>query len=273
MITNLAAYKFIHLSNLDELKANLKNACLSMGMKGTILLSEEGINFCLAGTDESVSQFETYLSSDPRFADVTFKTSQSDTHPYKRMLVKIKSQIIPLDVENINPENERASAISAQELKQWLDENKDIILLDTRNNYEIKFGTFKNAITFDMRHFRRFPEYIKQLPESTKDKPIVSFCTGGVRCEKAAPFLVNEGFKEVYQLEGGILKYFEECGSAHYEGDCYVFDHRIAVDPELNPANVAQCYRCSFPITPQNPPNHKAICLSCEENGSPDFLS
>lgn len=271
-IINLAAYKFIRLTELDALRSTLKEACQAIGLKGTILLSEEGINLCLAGTAETVASFKAFLATDTRFADITFKESESDQNPYRRMLVKVKQEIIPLGLPDIDPEQQPAPAITPQQLKQWLDEQKEFILLDTRNNYEVEFGSFKDAITFDMRHFRTFPQYVEQLPEALKDKPIVSFCTGGIRCEKAAPLLLKQGFKEVYQLAGGILKYFEEYGDAHYEGDCYVFDHRIAVNPRLEPAKVAQCFLCSFPIEPKDPPEAKAICVSCEENGPPTFL-
>lgn len=271
-IINLAAYKFIRLTDLDLLRSDFKGSCLQIGMKGTILLSPEGINFCLAGTSEAVTAFKNFLAADARFADVVFKESESEINPYKRMLVKIKQEIIPLGISEIDPEQKPAPVITANQLKEWLDNNKDIVLLDTRNNYEVEFGSFRNAIKFDMRHFRTFPRYIEQLPEDLKAKTIVSFCTGGVRCEKAAPFLLQKGFKEVYQLEGGILKYFEECGGAHYEGDCYVFDKRVAVNPQLEPARVAQCFLCSFPIEYKEPLDPKAICQSCTDNGPPTFL-
>lgn len=271
-IINLAAYKFIRLTELDALRTLLKDTCLAIGLKGTILLSTEGINFCLAGTEDAVAHFKVFMARDSRLADIVFKESESIQNPYKRMLVKIKQEIIPLGIAGIDPEQQPAPTVTPKQLQQWLDEQKDFVLLDTRNNYETEFGTFKNAIKFDMRHFRTFPKHIEQLPEELKDKPIVSFCTGGVRCEKAAPLLLQQGFKEVYQLAGGILKYFEDCGGDHYEGDCYVFDHRIAVDPHLKPAHVAQCFLCSFPIERTEPHDPKAICLSCTENGPPTFL-
>ena len=269
-IINLAAYKFIHLTELLTLQKTLKEECLSIGIKGTILISEEGINFCVAGTPDAVTRFKALLATDVRLADIVFKESLSDFIPYKRMLVKIRQEIIPLS--GIDPTLQPAPVITAPELKQWIDEGKDFVLLDTRNNYEVEFGTFKNAMTFDIRHFRTFARFVEQLPDELKEKPIVSFCTGGVRCEKAAPLLLQQGFKEVYQLDGGILAYFEQCGGAHYQGDCYVFDQRIAVNPQLEPARVAQCFLCSFPIDRQDPPDPEAICLSCHENGPPTFL-
>lgn len=260
-IINLAAYKFTQLAELDELRAQLKLFCQSIDLKGTILLSTEGINFCLAGSLSSVMAFKAFLAKDLRFADVIFKESKSLANPYRRMLVKIKSEIIPLGIAGIDPQAKPAPAVLPQQLKQWLDEQRDIVLLDTRNDYEIAYGTFKDVVKLDLQHFRTFPQAIQQLPDELKDKTIVSFCTGGIRCEKAAPLLMQQGFKEVYQLAGGILQYFAECGGEYYQGDCYVFDNRVAVTPELSPVNVAQCYICSFPAQQNVTP--KPLCSRC----------
>lgn len=232
-ITNMAAYKFISLTDLPLLQAKLKEKCQLLRLKGTILLSHEGINLMLAGTLEAMAEFKHYLLSDERFADLDIKESVSVKQPFKRMWVKVKKEIITLGSPGIHPEKNRAPAVSAKELCQWLQEGRDITLLDARNDYEIAYGTFNNAIHLNLKHFRHFPAALKQLDQSLKNKPIVTFCTGGIRCEKAALVLQDAGFRDVYQLDGGILKYFADCGGVYYDGNCFVFDERIAVDSKL----------------------------------------
>jgi RluA family pseudouridine synthase len=168
------------------------------------------------------------------------------------MLVRIKKEIIAFGVEGIRPGVRTSPKLSAVALKQWLDEGREIALFDTRNDYEIKLGTFRGAIPAGIDHFRDFPAAVEKLPESMKDRPIVMFCTGGIRCEKAGPYMESQGFHEVYQLDGGILKYFEEVGGAHYEGECFVFDQRVGVDPALRETGSSQCYSCLAPLTAED---------------------
>jgi UPF0176 protein len=163
--------------------------------------------------------------------------------------VKIKKEIIAFGVEGIDPARRPTAKLPARTLKQWLDEGRPITLLDTRNDYEVRMGTFRGALPAHIDHFREFPDAVKRLPEELKDRPIVMFCTGGIRCEKAGPLMEREGFKHVHQLEGGILKYFEECGSAHYDGECFVFDRRVGVDPSLQQTKSALCFNCQMPLT------------------------
>ncbi len=248
-ILNIAAYKFAELTELPELRARLKAECFSLELKGSILLSPEGINLFIAGESAAVESLLETLRSIPGLETLEVKRSESDAQPFNRMLVKLKEEIIAFGVEGINPARHTAPKISAKELKQWLDEGREFTLLDTRNTYEVKLGTFAGAVTLPIRHFRKFPEAVKQLPEEMKDVPVVSFCTGGIRCEKAAPLLEREGFREVYQLEGGILKYFEECGGAHWNGECFVFDKRVGVDPALQETNSQLCFACTEPLT------------------------
>ncbi len=247
-IVNIAAYKFVPLNDLDTLRDDLKKHCLQWQLKGTILLSEEGINLMLAGQQEAINTLQKYLANDIRFADLYYKTSYSQEFTFNRMLVKIKKEIISMGVPQIDPANQPAPRISAQQLKQWLDERRDFILLDTRNNYEIRLGTFNNAIDLDINHFRHFPQAVAQanLP---KDKPIVTFCTGGIRCEKAAILLQQQGFSEVYQLDNGILEYLATQGQAHYHGECFVFDRRVGVNSELAETGTVQCFACLMPVT------------------------
>lgn len=232
-VLNLSAYKFVPLDRLPERRETLRTLCGQHGLKGTILLAEEGINLFVAGERAATDALLALLRTWPGLADLTPKESQSAAQPFGRMLVKIKREIIAFGVEGIDPARAPAPRLEARTLKQWLDEGRAITLLDTRNNYEVSAGTFRGAIPAGIDHFRDFPKALRALPAALKSQPVVTFCTGGIRCEKAAPLLQREGFSEVYQLEGGILKYFEECGGAHYEGTCFVFDEREGVDSAL----------------------------------------
>lgn len=234
-ILNIAAYKFVSLGDLPNLRDALKSRCLALQLKGTILLAHEGINLFLGGTSDNIATFKDQLRGDPAFDDIRFKDSFSDHLPFGKLLVKIKQEIIPFGKPAINPAERPAERLSARTLKAWLDEGRNVVLLDTRNTFEITHGTFNNAADFAIDHFRNFPHAVERADPSLKEKTIVTFCTGGIRCEKAAPYLIQQGYKQVYQLDGGILKYFAECGKAHFEGDCFVFDERIALDAQLKP--------------------------------------
>ncbi len=251
-IVNIAAYKFVTLDDLPARRIALRDRCRELGLKGTILLSPEGINLFLAGSREAIDAFVAGLRSQPEFADLETKESFSDRQPFNRMLVRLKKEIIAFGVEGIDPRVETSRRLPARELKAWLDEGRPVTLLDTRNDYEIDLGTFDNAIPIKLDEFRRFPEAVAELPEEMKEQPVVSFCTGGIRCEKAAPFLEKAGFKDVYQLEGGILKYFEECGGAHYRGDCFVFDQRVGLNPELKETDAAACFACQAVLSKED---------------------
>lgn len=249
VITNISTYKFAALSDLKGLREQLIAQCKAWGLKGTILLSTEGINMFVAGPRQEIDQLIALLHDVPGLEDLTPKISESDHQPFNRMLVRIKKEIIAFGVDGINPANYTSPRVDAKTLKQWLDEGRPVKLLDTRNDYEVKLGTFKNAVTMPLDHFRHFPEEVRKLPPQLKDEVVVSFCTGGIRCEKAAPFLEREGFKHIYQLDGGILKYFEEVGGAHYDGECFVFDQRVGVDPSLHETGSTQCFHCQSPLT------------------------
>lgn len=247
---NLAFYKFVQLpvEGLATLRSEMREFCIQQDLRGTVLLSTEGLNCCIAGTPSAIEAYRAYLNARPEFSNLPFKESLSDHQPFTRMLVKIKKEIIAFGVA-VDPGSSRAPAVSPRELKKWLDEKKDVVLVDTRNMYETKIGTFKGALDMELETFRQFPEKAKSLPVAWKDKTVVTFCTGGIRCEKAAPLLKQYGFKDVYQLDGGILKYFEECGSDHYDGECFVFDYRVALDPKLQETPTAYCCNCQYPVT------------------------
>ncbi len=246
---NIAAYKFAALPELRSLRARLLALCQGWELKGTILLSVEGINLFVAGEREKIELLLAELRRIPGLADLQPKVSITDHQPFRRMLVRLKKEIIAFGVEGINPAERTSPKLAAKELKQWLDEGRAVTLLDTRNDYEVKLGTFKNARPIGVDHFRNFPEAVRRLPPELKEQPIVMFCTGGIRCEKAGPFMEREGFKNIFQLDGGILKYFEECGGAHYDGECFVFDQRVGLDPSLQETEAEQCFRCQTPLT------------------------
>lgn len=269
---NIAAYLFVTLDDLERRRQELKPFCQQLNLKGTILLSPEGINLFIAGKRPAIDELLKFLREDPLLADLEVKESFSDHQPFERMLVKIKEEIIAFGIEGVDPRQETSKKLPAKQLKEWLDAGKEVLLLDTRNDYEVRVGTFENAVPIGVDHFRDFPKAVEQLPEETKERPIVMFCTGGIRCEKAGPFMEQAGFQEIYQLDGGILKYFEECGGDHYVGDCFVFDKRVALDPELKETETVQCYACLAPLTKEEqespyyyPPHACPHCFQAPE--------
>lgn len=240
-IVNISCYKFITLTDREALKDALTARCVALGLKGTILLAPEGINVFLAGSRAAIDAIVAHLRADPRFADLAPKESLSATQPFKRMRVRLKKEIITMKHPLIRPEAGRAPSVSAETLKVWLDRGHDddgrpVVMLDTRNDYEVAAGTFDDAVDYNIRIFSEFPAQLAERVGDYAGKTVVSFCTGGIRCEKAAIHMREVGVERVYQLEGGILKYFEEVGGAHYQGDCFVFDEREAVASDLQPA-------------------------------------
>lgn len=255
-IVNIAAYKFVTFDDTVAQRPHFQAVCTNLGLKGTILLSPEGINLFLAGARSSIDQFMAFLRSDSRFADIEVKESLSEKQPFNRMLVRLKREIITMKNPLIKPELGRAPAVDAATLKRWLDQGHDdqgkpVVMLDTRNAFEVDVGTFDNTIDYRIEKFSEFPAIVEREKEALNDKTIVTFCTGGIRCEKAAIHMKNIGYKSVYQLEGGILKYFEQVGGAHYKGDCFVFDHRTALNPQLQETETRQCFACRAVVTPR----------------------
>lgn len=255
-IINIAAYKFVTFDDTVAQRPRFQALCADLGLKGTILLSPEGINLFLAGMRSSIDEFLAFLRSDPRFDDIEVKESVSEKQPFNRMLVRLKREIITMKHPLIKPELGRAPAVEATTLKRWLDQGHDdqgkpVVMMDTRNAFEVDVGTFDNTIDYRIEKFSEFPAIVEREKESLKDKTIVTFCTGGIRCEKAAIHMKNIGYDSVYQLEGGILKYFEKVGGAHYTGDCFVFDHRTALNPQLQETETRQCFACRAVVTPR----------------------
>ncbi len=253
---NIAAYKFITFDNTEEMRPLYQQLCKDLGLKGTILLTPEGINLFLSGPRSQIDQFLAWLRGDARFADIEVKESYSEEQSHKRMLVKIKKEIITMRMPLIKPELGRAPAVAPATLKRWLDQGHDdngkpVVMVDTRNAFEVDVGTFDNTIDYRIAKFTEFPQVIAANKDALADKTVVTFCTGGIRCEKAAIHMQNIGYDSVYQLEGGILKYFEDVGGAHYNGDCFVFDYRTALNPKLEPTVTVQCFACRAVVTPR----------------------
>lgn len=243
-IVNISAYKFVPLNDLASLQQQFRSRCRDLGLRGTILLSSEGINMFLAAPRAAIDQFISEVREIAGLGDLQPKESFSATQPFNRMLVKIKREIIAFGIEAIAPSKHTSPKLKPQELKAWLDAGRPVRLLDVRNDYEVDLGTFHGAEQLHIHHFREFPAAAARVSEEAKKQPLVMFCTGGIRCEKAGPMLEQLGFQQVYQLDGGILKYFEDCGGAHYDGGCFVFDSRVVLDPQLKPTGAVQCFHC-----------------------------
>ena len=248
-VLNIAGYRFVDLNDRDELRDPFMDMCTVLELKGTILLSPNGINFVLAGSEESVTEFIRYLESDKRFSGIPIKFSRTDYQPFRRMLVKRKNEIISLGKSEIKPSEFTGPYIKPIEFKRLLDGEEDILVLDTRNDYETRIGSFEGSLELGISTFRDFPNAIESIPEEYKSKTVVMYCTGGIRCEKASAVMINAGFEDVKQLEGGILGYFDECGGSYWEGDCFVFDQRVAVDSDLAETGIQMCFKCREPLS------------------------
>lgn len=238
-VLNISAYLFTQITDREQLRPVLLERANAAGLKGTILLAEEGINMFLAGRADALRGFVDELRQDERFAELTTKESWSDEQPFRKMLVKLKNEIIRMNHPTIRPAEGRAPAVSPDTLKRWLDqghddEGREVVMLDTRNAFEVDYGTFTGALDWRIERFTQFPDAAVAHRESLEGKTVVSFCTGGIRCEKAAIYMREEGINAL-QLDGGILGYFEHVGGDHYDGECFVFDEREALEPDLKP--------------------------------------
>lgn len=238
-VLNVSAYLFTHIVDPAGLRPVLRERAIDAGLKGTILLAEEGINLFLAGDADALRGFVAALRGDDRFATLTTKESWSAQQPFGRMLVKVKREIIRMDRPTIRPDAGRAPAVAPATLRRWLergrdDDDREVVLLDTRNAFEVDYGSFEGAVDWRIERFTQFPDAAATAAASLAGKTVVSYCTGGIRCEKAAIFLREVGV-DAYQLDGGILGYFEHVGGDHWSGECFVFDEREALTPALAP--------------------------------------
>jgi len=274
---NIAAYKFITIEDTEALRPQYQDKCNALGLRGTVLLTPEGINMFLSGTREHIDTYLEWVRADARFADLEWKESLSAEQSHKRMLVKIKKEIITMRMPLIKPELGRAPSVDPKTLKRWLDQGHDdagkpVVMVETRNDFEVDVGTFNNTVDYRIKKFTEFPDVIAQHKEDFEGKTIVTFCTGGIRCEKAAIHMQNVGYDNVYQLDGGILKYFEEVGGDHYTGDCFVFDYRTALNPKLEPTETVQCFACRAVVTPREQLSPKYVvgksCPHCASDAA-----
>jgi UPF0176 protein len=270
-----AIYKFVKLADCAALREPLLAQCDALGISGTLLLAEEGINGTIAGTRSAIEKILAYLRRDPRLADLEHKESSADHPPFYRMKVKLKKEIVTMGVPGIDP-TERVGQYVKPEDWNALISDPDVLLIDTRNDYEVDVGTFKGAVDPRITTFREFSDYVKNNLNPNKKPRIAMFCTGGIRCEKASAYMLQQGFPEVYHLQGGILKYLENVPAEEslWQGECFVFDQRVAVGQGLAPGHYELCYGCSHPITAEekaSPKYHTGVsCPKCCDSLTPE---
>ncbi len=266
-----AVYKFVKLPDCAALREPLLAQCDALGITGTLLLAEEGINGTIAGTRSGIDKILAYLRSDPRLADLEHKESAADQPPFYRMKVKLKKEIVTMGVPGIDPTELVGRYVKPEDWNALISDH-DVLLVDTRNDYEVGVGTFKGAVDPRITTFREFPEYVKNNFDPEKQPRVAMFCTGGIRCEKASAYMLQQGFAEVYHLQGGILKYLENVPAEQsmWQGECFVFDQRVAVGQGLAPGHYELCYGCSRPITAEEKasPKYQAgvSCPHCYDN-------
>jgi len=246
-----ALYHFTRLRDFEKLKEPLLSLCQMLDIKGTILLAYEGINGTVAGTDTAITQMLEFLRADPRLKGLEHKESRADDMPFYRMKVRLKKEIVTMGVEGVDPNDTVGTYVDPQDWNALISD-PDVILIDTRNDYEVEIGTFEGAVNPDTETFREFPKWVEDNAASIKlKKKVAMFCTGGIRCEKASSYMKTQGYDEVYHLKGGILKYLETVKEENslWNGDCFVFDQRVAVGHGLAESDYDQCYACRYPIT------------------------
>ena len=245
-----ALYKFVALEHFESLRAPLLNLMKQLGIRGTILLAKEGINGTVAGRSDAINALFSWFNEQPGLENISHKESYHLSIPFNRTKVKLKKEIVTLGVEGIDPKKSVGTYVKPKDWNQLIAAD-DVTVVDTRNDYEVQIGTFKRAINPQTTNFREFPAYVKQHLDPHKNKKIAMFCTGGIRCEKSTAYLKELGFSDVYHLEGGILKYLEEVSASEslWEGECFVFDERVAVNHALEKGQYLQCYACRYPIT------------------------
>ncbi len=248
-----ALYHFVRLDNFAALRQPLLDEMLAHEVKGTLLLANEGINGTIAGSREGVDAVLNWIRQDQRLTGVDSKESYADEMPFYRSKVKLKKEIVTMGVEGIDPKEVVGTYVKPEDWNELISD-PDVLLVDTRNDYEYKIGSFKNAINPSTETFREFPEYVKQHLNPEKHQKVAMFCTGGIRCEKSTAYLKEQGFSEVYHLQGGILKYLEQVPKDEtlWQGECFVFDNRVAVNHDLEKGQYDQCYACRYPITEQD---------------------
>lgn len=262
MIQVTTFYKFIQIakSELDNLNRDLSTKAGELGIRGLLLLGEEGCNATLSGDPDSIDIFKIFLCGQPQIGELVFKDSYTDKHPFKRFKIDLREEIVTLKDREALPKKTQNNHLSAALWQEALESAEEYVLIDTRNFYETEIGLFKGALDLNLQKFSEFPEKVKQL-NIPKEKKVLMYCTGGIRCEKAIIDMQRQGYNNVYQLDGGILKYLEEFPNNNFEGECFVFDHRVAVDQNLNPSKKFKlCPHCG------NPADIRISCILCAEH-------
>jgi UPF0176 protein len=264
----LLYYCYTHIADPEQFREEHHRYCLENGILGRIIVAQEGLNGTVSGLQDACEKYMQDMKADPRFAHTDFKVEAYDKHAFQKLHVRVKPEIVHSGLQHINPTQKTGTHLEPEEFKK-LKGQHDVVLLDVRSNYEHHVGKFKNALTLDIENFRDFPEKIQEL-EHLKDKKIITYCTGGIKCEKASAFLLEKGFENVYQLHGGIIKYGLEAGGEDFEGKCYVFDNRIVVDVnKVNPVTISRCFvcdtECDRMVNCANPVcnNHIPLCDTC----------
>ena len=256
MFLTIAFYHFVSLENIKELQPFILDFCQRNHIKGTILLANEGINGTISGQKNDIHKFLGFIKTDltfnDKFNDLEYKESWATKNPFYRMKVRLKKEIVALGVEGVSPTDKVGKYVNPEDWNKLI-EDPDTIVIDTRNDYEIDIGTFKNAINPQTDSFREFPSYVENNLDDKKQKKVAMFCTGGIRCEKATSLMLDKGFENVYHLKGGILKYLETIpkDKSLWQGECFVFDQRVAVTHGLEEGQYDQCYACRHPLSPR----------------------
>jgi len=256
MFLTIAFYQFVSLENIDQLQAFILKFCQKNSIKGTILLASEGINGTISGDEKKIQKFIEFIKEDSFFKDnfknLEHKESWASENPFYRMKVRLKKEIVALGVDGISPTKKVGEYVNPEDWNKLINDPNTIVI-DTRNNYEVDIGTFKNSINPETETFREFPSYIDENLNNNETKKVAMFCTGGIRCEKATSLMLEKGFKDVYHLKGGILKYLENIPKEEslWEGECFVFDQRVAVTHGLDEGQYDQCYACRHPLSPK----------------------
>lgn len=268
-----ALYHFADFPDFKDWQEPLKMLGAEQGICGTILLASEGINGTIAGHAEGIAEIHRFIKSDLRFSNIQTKESISENKPFHRLKIKLKKEIVTLGVPGVSPTKKVGTYVKPNDWNAIVDD-PNIPVIDTRNAYECDIGTFKGALDPETESFREFPNYVAKNLDPSKNKKVAMFCTGGIRCEKASAYMLEQGFEEVYHLQGGILKYLEEVSpeDSRWEGDCFVFDHRVGVGHGLKESDVEMCFGCRYPITPADKEHPDFIlgiqCPRCKDLNS-----
>lgn len=262
-----ALYRFVRLKDYEAMREPLLNTLLKHNIKGTLLLGYEGINGTIAGSRENIDAILAWLNTDPRLSGLTYKKSYDDDMPFYRTKVKLKDEIVTMGIEGIDPNHTVGSYVNPQDWNALISD-PDVLVIDTRNNYEVGIGSFQGAVNPNTKTFREFPDYVKNNLDPHTHKKVAMFCTGGIRCEKSTAYLKEQGFDDVYHLEGGILKYLEEVDQQDslWQGECFVFDNRVSVNQNLEKGQYDQCHACRRPITEADKQHqHYQAGVSCHQ--------